>query len=176
MHGHVMWCTSLIYIFDGYMLHYLPSMHGHIICYITYYRCIVISLNSTYYRCIVISLNSTYHRCMVMLYDTSPIIDALPCPGMHHLSSMHGHAFWYITCHRCMFISCDISPTVIHHLPSIHGHVIWYTTYHRCHMIHHLRLCHMIHLLSSMHGWYITYYRCVVMSCDTSPTIDKYDT
>ena len=70
---------------------------------------------------------------------------------------------------------------MIHDLPSMH--VMSYDTSPiidtwSCHMIHHLPSMHgrfMIHHLPSMHGHfilYITYHRCMVMSCDTSLTID----
>ena len=95
-------------------------MHGHVIWYFTFYRC------------------------MVMLCDTSPTIDSWSCNVIHLLRScllpsMHDHVIWYITYHRCIIMSYDTSPIIdawlchmIHHLPSMHDHDIWYITYHRC--------------------------------------------
>ena len=83
-----------------HMMHHLSSMHGHVIWYITYHRCMVMSFDT-----------SPTNRCMVMSCDTSTIIDAWSCHMIHHLPSMHGHVIWYITYHRCMVMSYDISPT-----------------------------------------------------------------
>ena len=99
-----------------HMTHHIPSMHGHVIWYIT------------------------YHRCMVMSHDTSSTIDAW---SFHDTSPIINawwfHVIWYITYHRCIIMSCDTSSAIdalsyhmIHHLLSMHGHVIWYITYYRC--------------------------------------------
>ena len=119
--------------------------HNHIMWFITYHRCTVMSFDTSHI--------------MVMFCDTSPTIDAWynirNLPSMHghvihYLPSMHSHAIWYFTFHRYMVVFYDTSPTidawsyhVIHHLPSIMGHVMWYTTY--CHMVH--NVCMVI--------WYI---------------------
>ena len=145
-----------------HMIHLLPSMHGHVIWYITYHRCMVMSYDTSI-------------CCHAMLYITYRL-----CHMIHNLQSMHGHVIWCIT-YQSMHghVMCYII------YQSMHGHVIWYTTYHRFmvmsydtsptidtwsyHMIHHLwscpviydlPLCHVIHHLPSMHGhviWYITY-------------------
>ena len=150
-------CTSpTIDAWSCHIIHHLLSMHGHVIWYITYYRCMVMS----YDRYII------YYRCMVMSYCTSPTIDtwtyhmlhhlsiyAWSCHMIHHLLSMHGHVLWYITYYRCMVMSYDTSPTID----------AW--------------SCHIIHHPLPMHGHvmlYITYYRCMVMSYDTSPTFDAW--
>ena len=153
MHDHVIWCITyhrchMYFLFHMVMsydpsptfdawschvIHYLPTMPGHVISYIT------------------------YHRCMIMSSDTSPTIDALSCHMIHHLSSMHGHVLWYIT---YLVIPYDTSPTIdalscllIHHLPSMHGHVLWYIIYHRWfityqwYIKHHLPSCNVINQL-----------------------------
>ena len=68
-----------------YKIHHLLSMHGHVILYIT------------------------YHRCIVMLYDTSPTIDAWPCHMIQCLLSMHDNVIWFITYYdawSCYVICC----------------------------------------------------------------------
>ena len=135
MLGHVIWyityrsCHMIHHIpsyhiinhlmsmgFTFYMIHhlsschiliYLPSMHGHVLWYIT------------------------YHRCTAISFDTSPTIDARQCHMIHHLPSMgwtfhmihhlqlvNGHVIWYITYIWCMVISW------VHHLPSMYGYII----------------------------------------------------
>ena len=149
------------------MIHHLPidAWSCHIIWYIIYYRC------------------------MVMSYDTSPTIDACSFHMLHHLPSMHGHIIWYIIYHRCMIMWYDTCPTVmlyhiIHYQPVILYSPIYMSYYTRTtidawsyYKMHHLRSCHMIHHLSSMHGhviWYITYHLCADISYCTSPTIDTW--
>ena len=124
-------------------------MHGNIIWYVNYYRCMVMLYDRSptidAWPCHIIWY-ITYNRCIVILLNSSLTIVAWSYHLIRHLLSMHGHVVWYITYHRYMVISYDTSPTndhMIHHLSSIHGHALGYITYHRC----------------------------IAMSCDSSPTI-----
>ena len=141
-------------------MHHLPSIHGHVIWYITYHQYLAMSYD-TLTNCPWKNDNMmwfiTYHRYNVISYDTSPTVmpwdtshrnNAWSCYVIHHLPSMHGY-----------------------HLPLLVGHVMWNIIYHRWWSYH------MIHHLPSMHGyviWYITYHRYMIMSCDTSPTTDAW--
>ena len=155
----------------------------------------------------------TYHRCMVMSYDTSPTIVTWSCHVIHHLPPMHGYVIWYITFHQYLAISYD----TLTNCPWKNDHMMWFITYHRC-IIKSYDIsptvlswdtsptidallcityywcmvisydtsctfdawsCHVIHHLPLMFGhviWFITYYRCMAVSYDESPTVMSYDT
>jgi hypothetical protein len=148
--------------FRFHMIHPLPSLHGHVMWYITYH---------------------VMHQLLSISYDSSPIIDGCSCLLLHHIPSMDVHVLCYITYHRCIVMSCDALPTI--KVWSCYTIDAW-----SCHVIHQLLLisydsspaivawsCHVIHHLSSMHGhviWCIIYHWCIVMSYDTSSTIDAW--
>ena len=138
-----------------------------------------------------------YYRFMVISYYTSPIIDEWSCHTIiHHLASMNGNVRWYITHHRCMFMSYDTSHTIIpydnaspsidawscymiHHIPSMLVHVIWYIDAWSCHMIHHLPSMHRHVIWPCIDGrWCIIWHGHASMVGDVSydmksPCIDK---
>ena len=137
-----------------HMIRHLLSMHGHVICYITYHCFILMSYDTSP---------------TVMSCDTSPTIDFI-------LPSMHGHV-WYITYRSCHMIHrlpclCHMIHHMIHHLSSMHDHVLGYITYHRYIVLSNY-ISPTIHacLLAISH---ITYHRCMVMSWDESPIIDVW--
>ena len=141
--------SSTIDAWSCHVMHHLPSMHGHVIWFITYHRCIVMSddappmiMSYDASPTIVTWTFHLIHHLPVMSCDTSLTFDFIwfiicySCMVIYHLSSIHGRVMWYITYHRCMVMSYDASPTieawschVIHHLPSRHGHVMWCITY-----------------------------------------------
>jgi hypothetical protein len=77
-----------------------------------------------------------------MSYNASPTIVAWSCQMIHHIPSM---GWTYHFMHQLMSMG--------------------FTFY----MIHHLLSCHILLHLPSMH---VNIIWCLVMSCDTSPTID----
>ena len=119
MHGHVMLYINcyryMVILYDTsptidvwsyHMILHLPSIHGHVMWYITYHTC----MSTCRIAQRLPSMHGHVLGCMVMLFDVSPIIDMSTCHIAHQLRSCH----------------------VIHHLPLIHGYVIWNITYHRC--------------------------------------------
>ena len=144
-------------------------MLGHVIWYITYHRCMVMS-NDTSHTIDVWSYHIINHL-MSMGFTFHTIHHLSSRHILLHLPSMHGHVLWYITFHHAW--SC----LVIHHPPSMHGNIIWYITSYRCkimsfdtstiidawscHLMQHLRSCHVMHHLQSIHRhviWYVTYF------------------
>jgi len=191
-HGRmIIWCDTSPTI-DTWLcivMHHLPSICCHVMWYILYHQYLFMSYDQ-----------STYCPWkMILLCDTSPTIDTWLCHIMHHLPSICFHVMWYIFYHQYLVMSYD----PLTYFPWKNDLLMWYITYNWCLVMsintsptidawscityHWWDIytsptfdawsCHMIHHLPSMHGyiiWYITYYRCMIMSYNASPIIDEY--
>jgi len=167
--------------FRCHVIHHLPSMHGHVMLYITYHWYMVIA----YYTSPTIDAWSCHvmHQLLSISYHSSPIIDGCSCLLLHHIPSMDVHVLCYITYHRCIVMSCDALPTI--KVWSCYTIDAW-----SCHVIHQLLSisydssptidgcsCLLLHHLPSKDVQvlcYITYHWVMVMSDDTPPTIDAW--
>jgi hypothetical protein len=95
MHGHHVWSSC-------YMIHVLPSKHGHVMRYITWSYHMIRHLLSMHRHVILYII---YYQSTVILNDTLPINDARTCfityartcCMIHHLLSMEGDISYEMT-------------------------------------------------------------------------------